>query len=118
MGFGQAVSASFANYFNFTGRAVRSEFWYYMLFLMLVSILAGVVDGVIGSGSEIGPAGILTVLVTIIPSLSVQVRRLHDIDRTGWWIAICLVPILGLILLLYWCCQPGTAGRNAYGALA
>jgi uncharacterized membrane protein YhaH (DUF805 family) len=115
MGFTEAVSSAFRNYFNFSGRAPRSEYWYYTLFLFIVAVVAVIIDfGLLGA-KDIGPANAIFTLATIIPSLAMSVRRLHDIGRTGWWLLISFVPLIGIILLIYWACQPSDQGPNLYG---
>jgi uncharacterized membrane protein YhaH (DUF805 family) len=106
MSYFDAVSAGFRNYFDFQGRAIRSEFWWFVLFLMLVGIAAAVIDFGMGYGEEdIGPARAVSTLATIVPSLSIGARRLHDIGRSGWWQLIAITGV-GIILLIYWWCQP------------
>lgn len=119
MGFGQAVSAGFQNYFNFGGRASRPAYWWFVLFLVIGGIVTAIIDfAVLGYDIEtttIGPVNGIFSLATLIPSLAVSARRLHDIDRTGWWLLIFVVPLIGLIILIVWACQPGTPGPNRYG---
>jgi uncharacterized membrane protein YhaH (DUF805 family) len=115
MGFFEAVTSAFSNYFNFSGRARRSEYWYFALFLFVVGIIAALIDFSISRTLDIGPVNSIFTLATIIPSLSVSVRRLHDIGRTGWFLLLALIPLIGIIVLIYWACQPGTAGPNPYG---
>jgi uncharacterized membrane protein YhaH (DUF805 family) len=111
MGFGQAISAGFSNYVNFRDRASRSEYWYWVLFLIVVEIVGGIVDATLDIHMIIGAFG----LVTFLPTLAVAVRRLHDIDRTGWWILLGFIPLIGTIILLIWHCTRGTAGPNRFG---
>jgi uncharacterized membrane protein YhaH (DUF805 family) len=118
MTFSEAISAGFQNYVNFSGRASRSELWYWVLFAFLVSIAAFLVDyslfslpvAIVG-----GPISLLASLGLLLPNLSVAVRRLHDIDRTGWWVLLALIPVVGLIVLVIWGCQRGTVGPNRFG---
>ena len=117
MGFGEAIKAGFSNYVNFSGRAVRSEYWYWALFGVLGAIVALILDMVIFNssfGDPHPPLSTLFDLITLLPSLSVAVRRLQDIDRNGWWILIALTGI-GVFVLIYWFCQPGTSGSNRFG---
>ncbi len=102
----EAVIAGLKGYFNFSGRATRGEFWWFFLFFLIVSVGAVFVD------KERGP--ILT-LVFILPYITVLVRRLHDVGRSGWWYWIGLVPIIGPLLLLWWAVQPSD-GDNDYGS--
>ncbi len=111
MNFGQAISSGFSNYVKFSGRAVRSEYWYWVLFTVLGTIVAGIIDVVLSISVMSGLFG----LATILPSLAVAVRRLHDLDRTGWWIFIGVIPLIGWIILIIWYCSRGTAGPNRFG---
>jgi uncharacterized membrane protein YhaH (DUF805 family) len=106
-------------YAVFSGRSRRMEYWYFVLFNILVSIVLGAIDGLLlgTRGSYVG-AGLLSGiygLAILIPSLAVSVRRLHDIDRSGWWILIALVPLIGTIVLLVFALLEGTPGANRYG---
>ncbi len=110
MEFWEAVNVCFAKFVNFEGRATRPEYWYFFLFSILMSLAAGVIDASIRSNV----VGGLTSLVFLLPTLAVSTRRLHDIGRTGWWQLIGLTGI-GVFLLLFWFCQRGDAGSDAYG---
>jgi uncharacterized membrane protein YhaH (DUF805 family) len=114
MGFGEAISTVLGKYATFTGRAARSEFWYFFLFTVLVDIVCNVIDAVAFPRMEIEPISTIVGLALFLPSLAVTARRLHDIDRTLWWVLIAFT-IIGLFVLLYWYCQPGTQGENRYG---
>ena len=98
MGFGQAISAGFSNYVNFSDRACRSEYWYWILFIIIAEIVTGAIDVTLGVQFVTGIFG----LVTFLPNLAVAIRRLHDLDRTGWWILLGLIPLIGWIILLIW----------------
>jgi uncharacterized membrane protein YhaH (DUF805 family) len=111
MGFGQAILAGFSNYVNFRGRACRSEYWYWILFLIIVGIVAGIIDSVLRTELVTG----LFNLVTIIPYFAIAIRRLHDLDRTGWWILLGFIPLIGGIILLIWFIDKGTDGPNRFG---
>lgn len=113
MNFGDAIKNGFRNYVTFSGRASRSEFWYWTLFTVLASIVAGILDGALIE-SELGMFGPLVSLLLMLPSLAVAVRRLHDLDRTGWWVLIAFT-LIGIILLLIWDCMRGTTGSNRFG---
>ena len=105
-------------YAEFSGRSRRMEYWYFVLFNIIVSIVLGVIDGLLGTSGSYAGAGLLSGiygLAVIIPTLAVTVRRLHDIDRSGWWILIALVPLLGAIVLLVFALLEGTPGDNQYG---
>jgi len=114
MNFQDAIRSGFRNYVTFSGRASRSEYWYWVLFALLVAIAASIIDGMIFPFASTGPIQGLTSLVLFLPGLAVSMRRLHDIDRTGWWWLIAFT-VIGIILLLIWACTRGTAGANRYG---
>lgn len=117
MSFAEAVKVCFSKYVVFSGRARRAEYWWYTLFLIIVSILLGVLDGMFfGMTMETtGPLGALFTLATLIPSIAVSVRRLHDTDRSGWWLLIALLPFIGWIVLLVFFVTKGTPGQNRFG---
>ena len=115
MGFGESILSVFRNYVNFAGRASRSEFWYWVLFYLLAAIVASVVDYAIAQGATVKPLTTLLGLACFLPYLAVDVRRLHDIDRSGWWLLIGLIPLVGAILLIVWFCKAGTGGPNRFG---
>lgn len=119
MTFPEAVKSVLSQYVGFSGRARRSEYWWFFLFTMIVFIVASILDSVLfapdpGSTRIIGPIYGLAALALLLPSLAVGVRRLHDTDRTGWWLLIGLVPIVGAILLIVWYCQD-SGPDNQYG---
>ncbi|MFI5929980.1 DUF805 domain-containing protein [Micromonospora sp. NPDC051543] len=119
MSFGAAVKSVLSQYVGFTGRARRSEYWWFVLFTVLVSIVASVLDNALGltfvDGSSSGFIGLIASLALLLPSLAVAVRRLHDTDKTGWWLLIGLVPIVGAIVLIVFLVQDGTPGANRFG---
>ena len=113
MGFTEAIASCFGQYVGFSGRARRSEYWYWVLFQMLLAIVMGIIDAVLFHGR------ILSTIVSLglfLPSLAVTVRRLHDTDRSGWWILLALIPLIGAIILIIMMCMRGTAGGNRFGA--
>ncbi len=99
---------------TFSGRAVRSEYWYWVLFIVLATLAAGILDAAIFPNSPASPLTSVFDIATFLPGLAVGIRRLHDIDRTGWWVLIALT-LIDVILLIYWACKRGTAGANCYG---
>lgn len=111
MTFGQAISSGFSNYVNFSERACRSAYWYWFLFVVLSQLVATVIDSVIG----IQAITTLFSLAVLLPGLAVAVRRLHDLDRSGWWLLLGLVPLVGAIVLIVWFCTRGTPGPNRFG---
>jgi uncharacterized membrane protein YhaH (DUF805 family) len=111
MSFGQAISSGFSNYVNFSDRACRSEYWFWILFIIVAEIVTSIIDFAIGLGVVTALFGLATVLANI----AVAIRRLHDLDRTGWWIFLGLIPLIGAIILLIWFCTRGTDGPNRFG---
>jgi uncharacterized membrane protein YhaH (DUF805 family) len=110
MGFVDAIKFGFNNYATFSGRASRSEYWYWTLFTIIASVVAEIIDSVLG----LGLVGFIVSLALLLPSIAVAVRRLHDIDRTGWWLLIAFTGV-GIILLIVWDCIQGTTGPNRFG---
>jgi len=105
-------------YAVFGGRARRKEYWYFTLFTVIVSILFSVIDAVIGTSNIYLGLGLLSgiyTLAVLIPSIAVSFRRLHDIGRSGWWILIALIPLIGVIVLLIFAIQDSQPGENQYG---
>ncbi|MCP2670033.1 DUF805 domain-containing protein [Maricaulaceae bacterium EIL42A08] len=118
MGFMDAVKSVYSNYFNFQGRARRSEYWFFYLFAVIVGVVAQILivsTGEIGAGI-FGLVYLVFILGTIIPQLAVAVRRLHDTDRSGWWLLIGLIPLVGFIVLLIFMVGDSKPGANKYGA--
>ncbi|MET2900705.1 DUF805 domain-containing protein [Vibrio rotiferianus] len=106
------------NYTNFNGRARRQEYWYFTLVNVLINLVMGIIDRVIGSVMQMenfGFFGVIYALFIMIPSIAVTVRRLHDSGRTGWWALIAFVPIIGILVLLYFLIQDSEEGSNQYG---
>tara|TARA_B100001971_G_C18160367_1_gene521033 strand:- start:429 stop:818 length:390 start_codon:yes stop_codon:yes gene_type:complete len=114
------------NYANFNGRASRQEYWMFILFNMIFSIIAMVADNVLGSTFTVGSGYyetstgygwiyLLYILAIIIPSLAAFVRRMHDIGKSGGWFFIAFIPIIGGIWLLVLTCTDSNAGENNYG---
>jgi len=117
MGFKDAISSGFRNYIGFSGRAARSEYWYWVLFILLLQIVAWLIDMTLFGFNTTGvnPISSLLSLATFLPGLAVSIRRLHDIDRVGWWVLLGLIPVIGWIVLIYWACLRGTVGANRFG---
>jgi uncharacterized membrane protein YhaH (DUF805 family) len=106
------------NYATFTGRARRSEYWFFVLFNTIFSVSAVVSDSILGFDTELsgyGPLSILYSLGTIVPSLAVAVRRLHDLGKTGWYFLILLIPIAGWIWFFVLMVTEGHSDNNIYG---
>jgi uncharacterized membrane protein YhaH (DUF805 family) len=115
MSFGEAISSGINKYVNFEGRSSRSAFWYFQLFFGLVLVVAMILDQFIARNPSIGMLRIAVTLVFFLPLLAAGVRRLHDIDRSGWWMPLGCVPIIGDIILVVWQCNVGTEGPNRFG---
>lgn len=111
MNFTQAISSGFSNYVNFAGRAIRSEYWYWVLFMIVASIVTSIIDVVLG----IRLFEPIFSLAVLLPSIAVGVRRLHDLDRSGWWLLLGLIPLIGAIVLIVWYCSRGSVGANRFG---
>src|ERR1700760_600061 len=100
MNFPQAISSAFRNYVTFSGRASRSEYWLWVLFIILGGIVTGIVDYAAFSENDYSsPLNTIFNLVCFLPGFAVGIRRLHDIGRTGWWWLIAF-SIIGLVVLL------------------
>lgn len=128
----EAVKSAYSNYASFSGRARRSEYWWFALFYLIVLIILSVIEQrLFGMGSARMGAmhgggfeadfngGLLSsvfMLGSLLPAVGLAVRRLHDIDRSGWWLLVSFIPLIGTLLLLYWNVQPGTPGPNRFGA--
>lgn len=118
MGFQDAVRSCFSKYVTFSGRAPRSEFWYFVLFGVIGSIILGVIDTMLfppEATTDTGPLSSIFGLLILLPHLSVTVRRLHDLDRSGWWWWLGLIPLIGWIILIVWYATKGTSGPNRFG---
>ena len=105
-------------YAVFSGRARRKEYWFFVLFNLIISLVLTFIDSALGTLNEETGYGLLSgvySLAVLIPSLAVAVRRLHDTGRTGWWLLIGLIPLIGLIVLLIFFVQDSKPGDNEYG---
>ncbi len=111
MSFSEAVKSGFDHYTKFDGRANKPAFWWWFLFGILVYIGAEIIDAILGTTI----VWIIVALGLLLPNLSVAIRRLHDTDRTGWWILIGLIPIIGFIVLLIFYLEKSDPGDNKYG---
>ena len=99
-------------YAVFTGRARRKEYWMFTLFNLIAAAVLGFVDGVSGG---FGALGALYILAVFIPNLAVSVRRLHDSGRSGWWLLLGLIPLIGGFVLLFFMVQDSEEGENEFG---
>ena len=108
---------AFKKYAVFSGRSRRKEYWYFVLFNIIVGLVLAAIDALLGTFSSASNIGLLSgiySLAVIIPTIALTVRRLHDIDRTGWWVLINLVPF-GSIVILIFALIDGTPGDNRFG---
>lgn len=138
MGFATAVKTCLSKYAVFQGRASRAEFWWFELFMFLVPVVVSIISalllgnmmtevvsenaGPMGHGwgmmwgvHSVGILPHLISLALVLPNLAVSVRRLHDVGRSGWWLLIAFVPVIGFLVLLYWCVQPSDPHANSHG---
>jgi uncharacterized membrane protein YhaH (DUF805 family) len=125
MNFVEAVRAGFNNYANFSGRAMRSEYWWWVVFVWIAGFVANIIDSALGwrvyettvngiqQGS--GPIAAIVGLALLIPGLAVAVRRLHDTSRSGWWLLLVIIPVIGWIVLIFFFATSGTPGANRFG---
>lgn len=111
MRFGQAITSVVGNTFNFSSRACRSEFWWWALLTNIVTGTAYVADLKLHTGL----LATLSMLVIFVPNLAVEVRRLHDMDATGWWVLLSFIPLLGALILMLWFTTAGSYGENRFG---
>ena len=105
-------------YAVFSGRSRRKEYWMFVLFNLIISIVLGVVDGLIGTVNlemGVGLLGGIYSLAVILPGIGVTVRRLHDTNKSGWWLLIVLIPIIGAIVLIVFTVKDSDPGQNDYG---
>jgi uncharacterized membrane protein YhaH (DUF805 family) len=107
-------------YAVFAGRSGRSEFWYFMLFNFVVYVVLYIVDSAagttLGSNTGYGVISGIYALAVLLPGLGVEIRRLHDTDRSGWWVLLGAIPIVGTIVLIVYWAQEGDSDTNQYGA--
>jgi len=127
MDFLQAIASCFNKYADFSGRASRREYWFFFLFRVVTEYIAGMIDKTalqdyvhtyyIGHfAQQIGLLGIIVGIFLILPSISVACRRLHDVDRSGWWLLSALTIIGAVFPLFFWVCTKGTQGDNRFGS--
>ncbi len=126
MTFSESVRTCFSKYVTFSGRAVRSEFWWFALFVFGGQIALSIVDSVVFGTTTTTEYGFeastetpilsgIFALATFLPMVSVAVRRLHDRDKSGWWYWLGLIPVVGIIILIVWFATEGTRGANRFG---
>ena len=111
-----ALKDGFARYVDFKTRSTRPQFWWWFLWSIIFGIVSSTIDLSIGAGDS-GPVNSLVSLATLLPSLAVAVRRLHDIGRTGWWVLLMFIPIIGWIVLLLFYCTKTQDHPNQWGPI-
>jgi uncharacterized membrane protein YhaH (DUF805 family) len=119
-----AIASAYRQYFRFSGRASRPEFWWWGLYVMLVGSALMTASAVAKHLPTPGNATVESILDTsflvflatsFIPNYALIFRRLHDVGRSGWLLIIIFLPVIGLVLLIYWLCLPGSQGPNGFG---
>nr|WP_314748502.1 DUF805 domain-containing protein [uncultured Campylobacter sp.] len=116
MTFGESIKSCLSGYVKFDGRAPRSEYWWFLVFIFLVDVVAACIDlsaSTIYEKSEL--VSTLAGLALLLPNLAVCVRRLHDLNKSGWWVLLFFIPIIGHIVLIVWFATRGTVGANNFG---
>lgn len=114
MTFSEAIDHALkCNYLNFSGRAALSDFWWFMLFSLLTFVTSVFVGGVLGEAAAC-VIGALVLMFLMLPMLSMAVRRLHDVNRSGWWLPLAVTGI-GMLPLLVWFCTGSYMDYNRYG---
>ena len=116
MSFQDAVRVCLTKYADFSGRARRSEYWWFVVFTAVVTTIASVIDALLGT--QFGRTGLLQGLATLallLPSLAVGIRRLHDVGRSGWWVLLIIIPILGALILILAFFVRDSQPANDYG---
>ena len=117
MSFVQSVKRCFVNYKNFSGRSSRADYWFFYLFDIFVFNLMSIIQGSSNFGEGLISVDTLIIMIGVgvgVPYLAVGVRRLHDVNRSGWWL-LAAVTIIGIFLLLYWLIKAGDAEPNRFG---
>lgn len=114
--FSQAVRMAFDSYCRFQGRSSRSEYWWWVLFIFILGSALSLLELLLGFSSTAAQAtnGLLS-LALLLPGLGLSVRRLHDINKSGWWILLGLIPVAGAIVLIIWFAQNSQMQDNQYG---
>lgn len=106
MNFQTSIKTCLSKYVDFSGRASRSEYWWFILFSFICQVVAEIIHPNLS---------VIVVIAFLLPSLAVLARRLHDIDYSAWWILLFLIPIIGAIILLVFAVTKGTEGQNRFG---
>lgn len=113
--FVEAISVCFSKYVSISGRDRRSEFWFFFLFVTAGYLITGMLDGVLMAMGIFPLVGLAFWLGTLLPYCTVSIRRMHDQDKSGWWLLVGLIPLIGWIILIVLLAKDGTAGTNRFG---
>jgi uncharacterized membrane protein YhaH (DUF805 family) len=108
MTFTQSIQVCFSKYADFNGRAKRPEYWWFFLFLFLLGAVTGAISEALNG---------IVALATLVPSLAVGARRLHDTDRSGWWQLLWIIPIIGWIVVIIFLAEEGKSTDNQFGVI-
>lgn len=103
------------NYANFKGRARRQEYWMFAFINLMIAVLLSIVDTVVFSAGNFIFSS-LYMLIVLIPGIAVAVRRLHDTSRSGWWMLLAVIPVIGVLALIIMMCVDSTPAPNQYGS--
>jgi uncharacterized membrane protein YhaH (DUF805 family) len=112
--FTESIATCFSKYATFTGRSARPEYWWFALFTFAVSLVLGALNGFSSEGFTLSEA---FTLATFVPGLAVAIRRLHDTNRSGWYLLLAIIPF-GIFVLLWMLASEGSPGPNTYGETA
>ena len=114
----QSVKRVLSRYATFSGRASRPEFWWWVLATFIAQLVTQALDAMLfgNLGDDPGqPISMVLALAIFLPGIAVAARRLHDVGKSGWWLLLALIPILGVLVLVYFYVQPSEAGPNEFG---
>lgn len=114
MDFGEAIISCLRKSFAISGRASRSEYWFWILFSVLAGFGLGILEAALLPMEATGSLSLIFTVLTMFPNFTVQVRRLHDVDRSGWWMLLNLVPLVGFLIILFWMVQPGVEEKTEF----
>lgn len=119
LNFQQAIVSDFKRYVDFNGRSARSEYWWWVLMIVVIDVAFSLLEMIAGgpTSSMYGVINGINLLISLglfLPGLAVAIRRLHDTNRSAWWVLIALTGV-GIIVLIVWYCMRGTIGENQYG---
>lgn len=105
-------------YAVFSGRARRKEYWFFALFNVIATIILAFVDSALGTfnmETGVGILGMIYALAVLLPAIGVAIRRLHDTGRSGWWLLLAFLPLIGAIVLIIFFVMDSSPGENEYG---